>query len=760
MTNWSSFPAGGPRVTTWNYNQYRGWLESKDYPNATTGAPAGTPGTNGPQYAYTSGGRLKARTWLRTYTGSNKIVTTYTYGFEQTGEDDKHGDIVAINHNDGTTPPTTKTYDLLGRLQTVQNNGIETTLGYNNAQILTESYSGGTLDGLSVTNGYDHLLRRTNVVGLYNGSSVLNWSEYWYGSASPLVGVSESPTYNQQAVTVTYGYRANSPLVSQLGFASGTTQMTVNKQYDKLNRLTSISAAPGSGVRSSYTYVYNDANQRIQSTLEDGSYWVYQYDALGQVIDGRKYWADGTAVLGQQFDYAFDQIGNRVGSHIGTRASSYSANRMNQYANRSVSPRGVDVTGLTLATEAVTVNSAATSRQGEYFHKELTYSSSSTPRWEAINVAAAGETPISGNVFIPGSPESFTYDADGNLKSDGRWNYTWDSENRLIRMVARTTVGPQQRLDFEYDWQGRRIGKKVWNNVSGTGDPVVNMRFLYDGWNLLAEVNTSGAAVRSYLWGSDLSGSLNGAGGVGGLLAVRDTTEGVHFVGYDGNGNVAILLKPATGKQTRYEYAPFGEVIRATGPMAKVNPFRFSTKYQDDESDLVYYGYRYYSASTGRWISRDPKGEAGGLHLYGFNKNSPVLHLDPLGLDSQSINIPLGFSILGLQTGSWKGQWIWSCVKDHEDSDIDPTPGFTGWAGNWIGVGIKTPGDVSIGVGGFETAHPVNLSVWKECARGCGISYHISLKVTIKQNATLILGGAWVLAEEKFEMDCPCKENK
>ena len=47
--------------------------------------------------------------------------------------------------------------------------------------------------------------------------------------------------------------------------------------------------------------------------------------------------------------------------------------------------------------------------------------------------------------------------------------------------------------------------------------------------------------------------------------------------------------------------APFGEVLRATGPMAKANPFRFSTKYQDDETDLLYYGYRYYNASTGRW---------------------------------------------------------------------------------------------------------------------------------------------------------------
>jgi RHS repeat-associated protein len=59
------------------------------------------------------------------------------------------------------------------------------------------------------------------------------------------------------------------------------------------------------------------------------------------------------------------------------------------------------------------------------------------------------------------------------------------------------------------------------------------------------------------------------------------------------------------------EYGPFGEVIRATGPMAKANPLRFSTKYQNDETDLLYYGYRYYNASTGRWLSRDPINEPG-----------------------------------------------------------------------------------------------------------------------------------------------------
>jgi RHS repeat-associated protein len=66
--------------------------------------------------------------------------------------------------------------------------------------------------------------------------------------------------------------------------------------------------------------------------------------------------------------------------------------------------------------------------------------------------------------------------------------------------------------------------------------------------------------------------------------------------------------------------------------MAKANPFRFSTKYQDDETDLVYYGYRYYSASMGRWLSRDPIEEWGGHNLSAFVHNDPIDFRDAFGL--------------------------------------------------------------------------------------------------------------------------------
>jgi RHS repeat-associated protein len=69
---------------------------------------------------------------------------------------------------------------------------------------------------------------------------------------------------------------------------------------------------------------------------------------------------------------------------------------------------------------------------------------------------------------------------------------------------------------------------------------------------------------------------------------------------------------------TRYEYGPFGELIRATGPMAALNHLRWSTKYTDDETDLVYYIARYYSPFLGRFNNRDPIEEPGGVSLYGF----------------------------------------------------------------------------------------------------------------------------------------------
>jgi RHS repeat-associated protein len=125
---------------------------------------------------------------------------------------------------------------------------------------------------------------------------------------------------------------------------------------------------------------------------------------------------------------------------------------------------------------------------------------------------------------------------------------------------------------------------------------------------------------------------MQGAGGVGGLLMVNAGSGGVHFPAYDLNGNVMGLVNATNGNiSAKYEYGPFGEVFCSVGDMAKVNPFGFSTKYTDNETDLLCYGYRYYSPALGRWLSRDPIEERGGLNLYGFVNNDPVNKVDVIG---------------------------------------------------------------------------------------------------------------------------------
>jgi RHS repeat-associated protein len=293
-------------------------------------------------------------------------------------------------------------------------------------------------------------------------------------------------------------------------------------------------------------------------------------------------------------------------------------------------PPFVDVTGASLLTNAVIVNGQTAYRNQEYYRQALSVNNTNSALW--TNLTVTGGQTVTGHVYVPQQPEVFKYDPDGNLTNDGRWAYSWDAENRLIGMTVNTNTGPQYQLTFAYDAKGRRIQKLVTTGAV----PTYTNNFLYDGWNLVAETGPNNSLIRNYVWGTDLSGSQQGAGGVGGLLAIgyHGTTTTNAFVAYDGNGNVTALINALDGTLlANYEYGPFGECIRLNGPLAKNNPFRFSNKYQDDESDLLYYGRRYYKPSTGTWSNRDPIDERGGLNLYGFISNNPVSEVDVLGLD-------------------------------------------------------------------------------------------------------------------------------
>lgn len=152
---------------------------------------------------------------------------------------------------------------------------------------------------------------------------------------------------------------------------------------------------------------------------------------------------------------------------------------------------------------------------------------------------------------------------------------------------------------------------------------------------LLAVLDHTNGLVLSFTRGLDLSGTPQGAGGVGGLLFVgyRTASPTQHAVAYDGNGNVAALLNMSDGTESaRYEYGPFGEAIRQTGPLARANPVRFSTQFADDVTGDLKYLFRDCDTEQGRWLSRDPIQETGGNNLYAIAGNDLLTKIDVRGL--------------------------------------------------------------------------------------------------------------------------------
>jgi len=157
-------------------------------------------------------------------------------------------------------------------------------------------------------------------------------------------------------------------------------------------------------------------------------------------------------------------------------------------------------------------------------------------------------------------------DDDGNMISYKGWTYSWDAENRLIGASNGTAV-----LSFSYDYMSRKVSKTVGSETR---------TFLHDGWNMIAEASDN--ATNYYVWGLDLSGSLQGAGGVGGLLL--DIQNGTNYYStIDANGNIDTYLQFQVSNFTfqvsvvaHYEYSPFGQVTFQSGEMAEEFAYRFS----------------------------------------------------------------------------------------------------------------------------------------------------------------------------------------
>lgn len=251
-----------------------------------------------------------------------------------------------------------------------------------------------------------------------------------------------------------------------------------------------------------------------------------------------------------------------------------------------------------------------------------------------------------GAVWVPPTLEEFVYDAAGNRESSAQWYYGWDAKNQLTRILTKNHDTAPQAYDirFTYDSEGRRVQKHVIEYQNGGVASEKIITFIWDGWDLMYERHQlpSGLTLleRKYLWGPDIAGGS--AGGAGGLLLIREikgnsTTSIIPL--YDGTGHVVALTNLDKDLLGEYAYGPFGERIHATGPMANSNPWRWATKYLDEETGLYYFGHRFYDPITGQWLSREPLGESESINLYQYTAGDPINNVDVLGLYLTKVSV-------------------------------------------------------------------------------------------------------------------------
>ncbi|BCU79532.1 RHS repeat-associated core domain-containing protein [Luteolibacter sp. LG18] len=290
-----------------------------------------------------------------------------------------------------------------------------------------------------------------------------------------------------------------------------------------------------------------------------------------------------------------------------------------------------------------------------------------------------------------GGPSDPEYDANGNmtlLPSPSDWDVdygcTWDAWNRLVRMVQNEEL----EIDLcEYDALSRRVRKQT-----GSED---HHYYFNNQWRTLEERVDAGDLAMQYTWSPldrwtlirrlrSVEGDLDES-----LWCLRDYLDPVAIVQ---------VVDDEAVVQERYRYNAFGTrdiMTPAFEDRASSDyewNFLFHAEFQDDESQLYNYGYRYYNTQLGRWISRDPIGESGGINLYGYIYNRSLNFNDYLGWYAINVYWPTndGFAFVH-HDNPGDNRWFWQAAGG-DDSDPEFKNGNpsepTNKAGN-VGNGVS-----------------------------------------------------------------------
>ena len=211
---------------------------------------------------------------------------------------------------------------------------------------------------------------------------------------------------------------------------------------------------------------------------------------------------------------------------------------------------------------------------------------------------------------------TYTYDKDGELAtkvdSTGTTTYNWNTLNRLTSVVLPGSGGT---VSFKYDPFGRRIQKS-------TASATTN--YLYDGANVIEEVDNSGNTLARYTQSANIDAPL-------GELRVATTI----YYDADGVGSITSSTGSSGTTSTTYTYDGYGDLTGSTGTIT--NPLRYTGRELDLETKIYYYRARYYDPAIGRFISEDRIQFLGGGNFYRYAVNNPLRYIDPWGLNTEVI---------------------------------------------------------------------------------------------------------------------------
>ena len=266
------------------------------------------------------------RTRVDTNPDGSATRSTYLYGFNDTTTGSsikKLGDLWKVEYSGGAvpTPNVSYTYDRRGRRSTTATTAVTgvdamtTTYAYSDGVPAGESYVGGVLGGMSVLSAHDttELRRRASLTMIGDGTR--NYF-YHYDTSGRLDRVGTTVGDEGGEYSAIYTYRPQSDVVQDVSMRANTTIYLKTTQFrDRLGRIQAVTHVGNNNAYFPFArldYAYNANNQRTRIDLSGGTYWKHEYDDLGQVRYGRRFWNDSTPVAGQQYEYTFDDIGNRA----------------------------------------------------------------------------------------------------------------------------------------------------------------------------------------------------------------------------------------------------------------------------------------------------------------------------------------------------------------------------------------------------------------------------------------------------------------